>query len=57
MRQTENDEDTAILVRGVDEYKHFKPDTPAIGEFTQEAWISRQKHEDRMLNTYNQTKS
>ena len=57
MRQTENDEDTAILVRGVDEYKHFKPDTPAIGEFTQEAWVSRQKHEDRMLNTYNQTKS
>jgi ectoine hydroxylase-related dioxygenase (phytanoyl-CoA dioxygenase family) len=55
MHQTENDEDTAILVRGVDEYKHFKSDTPATSEFTEEAWISRQEHEDRILNTYKQT--
>lgn len=55
MHQTENDEDTAILVRGIDEYKHFKSDTPAIGEFTKEAWISREKHEQRILNTYKQS--
>ena len=55
MYQTENEEDTAILVRGVDEYNHFKSDTPAIGQFTQEAWFAREEHEQRILNTYSQT--
>ena len=30
VRQVKHDEDSAILVRGVDDYRHFKVDAPAL---------------------------
>jgi len=42
VRQTKHDLDTAMLVRGRDEYGHFEPDIPASADLTPEG-IARQK--------------
>ena len=42
VRQTKHDLDTAMLVRGKDDYGHFEPDIPASADLTPEG-IARQK--------------
>ena len=37
VRQTKHDRDTALLVRGTDNYHHFKTDTPATADFHPDA--------------------
>lgn len=38
VRQTKHDQDTAMLVRGVDQYRHFRRDVPAGEEIDMEAF-------------------
>ncbi len=38
MFQTQTEEDSATLVRGTDNYNHFKSDTPATVDFDNDAW-------------------
>ncbi len=42
VRQTKHDLDTAMLVRGKDDYGHFEPDIPASADLTPDG-IARQK--------------
>jgi ectoine hydroxylase-related dioxygenase (phytanoyl-CoA dioxygenase family) len=46
MRQTKNDLDSALLVRGEDRYRHFQPDLPAETDLDPAA-IERQRELDR----------
>ena len=45
MYQTQTDNDSAMLVRGVDQYNHFEIDQPPSQEFDESAWIKLQKKE------------
>lgn len=47
VRQTKHDMDTAILVRGVDEYGHFGTDTPAERDLDPEA-LARHERLDKL---------
>lgn len=47
LRQTKHDRDTAMLVRGVDEYGHFGADIPAMGDLEPEA-VNKQRELDRL---------
>jgi hypothetical protein len=38
VRELKTDEDSAILVRGVDNYQHFQSDTPSKKPFDEAAW-------------------
>ena len=47
IRQTKHDRDTAMLVRGVDDFGHFGADVPARGDLEPEA-VKRQRELDRL---------
>ena len=49
MYQTQTKEDSAMLVRGIDNYKHFKVDTPASPVFNENAW-HKQKAFDKLFH-------
>ena len=53
MFQTQTDNDSAMLVRGVDNFNHFKADKPPTKEFDENAWIKLQIKEDLIHQTYN----
>ena len=57
MYQTQTDNDSAMLVRGVDEYKHFAMDEPPTQEFDEAAWIKLQQKEALINQTYNKMKT
>ena len=57
MYQTQTDNDSAMLVRGVDEYKHFAMDEPPTQEFDEAAWIKLQQKEALIHQTYNKMKT
>ena len=47
VRQVKHDEDSAILVRGVDDYRHFKVDAPALRDMHPDDLARRDlDHED-----------
>ena len=52
MFQTQTDNDSAMLVRGVDHYNHFVIDKPPASEFDKNAWIELQRKEDLIHQTY-----
>ena len=52
MFQTQTEHDSAMLVRGVDHYKHFKIDTPASTIFDENAWNKQKDYEDLLYQTY-----
>ena len=52
MFQTQTEHDSAMLVRGVDHYNHFKIDKPPASEFDENAWIELQRKEDLIHQTY-----
>ena len=43
MRQTKHDQDTALLVRGEDRYRHFGKDEPPAGDLAPAALARRAK--------------
>lgn len=47
IRQTKHDRDTAMLVRGVDDFGHFGADVPASGDLQPDA-LERQRELDRL---------
>jgi len=49
MYQTQTKEDSAMLVRGVDTFKHFNIDTPASSDFDESAWY-KQKAFDKLFH-------
>ena len=49
MYQTQINEDSAMLVRGVDKFKHFKIDIPASSFFDKNAW-QKQKDFDKLFH-------
>jgi len=49
VRQTLHDRDTAMLVRGVDDFRHFKDDVPATGDLDPDA-LARQRVLDARVN-------
>lgn len=57
MYQTQTDNDSAMLVRGVDQYNHFEIDQPPSQEFDESAWIKLQKKEALIHQTYNKMKN
>ncbi len=52
MFQTQTEHDSAMLVRGVDHYKHFKIDTPSSTIFDENAWNKQKDYEDLLYQTY-----
>ena len=42
VRQLKTDQDSAILVRGVDNYQHFQNDIPSKKPFDEAAWGRQQ---------------
>ena len=52
MFQTQTEHDSAMLVRGVDHYKHFKIDTPSSTVFDENAWNKQKDYEDLLYQTY-----
>jgi len=52
MFQTQTEHDSAMLVRGVDHYNHFKIDTPASTMFDENAWNKQKDYEDLLYQTY-----
>ena len=52
MFQTQTEHDSAMLVRGVDHYKHFKIDTPSSSIFDENAWNKQKDYEDLLYQTY-----
>ena len=48
MRQTQQDHDTAVLVAGVDDFRHFGDDIPAADDLDPEA-VARQRELDRRV--------
>jgi len=53
MFQTQTEEDSAKLVRGIDNYNHFKIDTPATVEFDTSVWKNLNKCNELIRQTYN----
>jgi ectoine hydroxylase-related dioxygenase (phytanoyl-CoA dioxygenase family) len=56
MYQTQTNEDSAMLVRGIDNYNHFKSDSAPKFEFDEQAWIKLQVKENLIHQTYNKMK-
>ena len=56
MYQTQTDNDSAMLVRGVDNYNHFENEQPPTQEFDKKAWLKLQKKEALIHQTYNKMK-
>ena len=56
MYQTQTDNDSAMLVRGVDQFNHFEMDQPPTQEFDEIAWIKLQQKEALIHETYNKMK-
>jgi len=52
MFQTQTEHDSAMLVRGVDHYNHFKIDTPASTIFDKNSWNKQRDYEDLLHQTY-----
>lgn len=52
MFQTQTDNDSAMLVRGVDHYNHFIIDKPPASEFDENAWNKQKDYEDLLHQTY-----
>ena len=52
MFQTQTEHDSAMLVRGVDHYNHFKIDTPSSTVFDENAWNKQKDYEDLLYQTY-----
>jgi ectoine hydroxylase-related dioxygenase (phytanoyl-CoA dioxygenase family) len=52
MFQTQTEDDSAMLVRGVDNFNHFKSDTPASIEFNESAWRGLAVHDELIRQTY-----
>ena len=52
MFQTQTENDSAILVRGVDHYNHFKIDTPASTIFYENSWNNQRDYEYLLHQTY-----
>lgn len=42
VKQLKQQQDSAILVRGVDDYGHFQTDQPALSNFDKKAWLRQQ---------------
>ena len=57
MFQTHTDNDSAMLVRGVDDFNHFKIDQAPTREFDEDAWIELQRKEGLIHETYNKMKT
>jgi ectoine hydroxylase-related dioxygenase (phytanoyl-CoA dioxygenase family) len=56
MYQTQTGDDSAMLVRGMDEYNHFKVDQAPSQKFDKSAWLELQKKEALIHQTYNKMK-
>ena len=56
MYQTQTDNDSAMLVRGVDQFNHFEIDQPPTQDFDEIAWIKLQEKEALIHETYNKMK-
>ena len=52
MFQTQTEHDSAMLLRGVDHYNHFKIDTPASTIFDENSWNKQRDYEDLLHQTY-----
>jgi len=52
MFQTQTKHDSAMLVRGVDHYNHFKIDTPSSTIFDENAWNKQKDYEGLLYQTY-----
>ena len=52
MFQTQTEHDSAMLVRGVDHFNHFKIDTPSSTIFDEDAWNKQKDYEDLLYQTY-----
>ena len=52
MFQTQTEDDSAILVRGIDDYNHFKLDTPSVVEFDESAWNKQNLYDQLIRKTY-----
>ncbi len=52
MFQTQTEEDSATLVRGVDTYNHFKIDIPSTAVFNENAWEKLQESNELIRQTY-----
>jgi len=52
MFQTQTNHDSAMLVRGVDHYNHFKIDKPAGTIFDKNSWNKQKGYEDLLHQTY-----
>ena len=53
MFQTQTEDDSAILVRGVDNYNHFKIDIPSTMTFDETVWERLIDYEKLVYQTYN----
>ena len=56
MYQTQTKNDSAMLIRGIDNYNHFDVDQAPSQEFDNTAWIELQKKEALIHQTYNKMK-
>ena len=52
VRQVKHDEDSAILVRGVDDYRHFKVDAPALRDMHPDDLARREQLDARINDIY-----
>ena len=48
VKQIKQQQDSAILVRGVDDYGHFQTDQPALSNFDKKAWLRQQSLHEKM---------
>lgn len=53
MFQTQTEDDSAVLVRGVDNYNHFKMDIPSTMTFDETVWERLIDYEKLVYQTYN----
>ena len=52
VRRVKHDEDSAILVRGVDDYRHFKVDAPALRDMHPDDLARRDQLDARINDIY-----
>jgi len=52
VRQVKHDEDSAILVRGIDDYRHFKVDAPALRDMHPDDLARRDQLDARINDIY-----
>jgi ectoine hydroxylase-related dioxygenase (phytanoyl-CoA dioxygenase family) len=50
VKQIKQQQDSAILVRGVDDYGHFQTDQPAMSNFDEKSWLQQQALHKKMTS-------